>query len=232
MPSAKRSSWPREQSRQVLYHYSYLGRPKLIQCYIFIQSIIRRFLLGRKAMTNLDSILKSRDITLPTKTHIVKAMVFPVVMYWMWELDHKEGWASKNCCFWTAVLEKTLESPLDCKEIKPVNPKGNQPCIFIGRTDCWSRTSNTLATWWEEATHWKRSWCWERLKARGEGDDRGWDGWMASSTQWMWVWANPGKQWRTGKPGVLQSVGSQRVRHNWVTEQQICQSYFNKTGKI
>ena len=91
-------------------------------------------LLGRKAMTNLDSILKSRDITLLTKVHLVKAMVFPVVMYGC-EMDHKEGWVSKNWCFWTVVVEKTLESPLDCKEIKPVNPNGNQPCIFIGRTD-------------------------------------------------------------------------------------------------
>ena len=156
-------------------------------------SIVRCFLLGRKAMTNLDSILKNRDITLPTKIHIVKAMVFPVVMYWMWELDHKEGRASKNCCFWTVVLEKTLESPLDSKEIKSVNPKGNKPWIVIGRIDCWSWTFNTLATWWEEPTHWKRFWSWERLKAGGEGDDRGWDGWMASLTQWTWVWAKSGK---------------------------------------
>ena len=99
---------------------------------------IKRWLpLGRKAMTNLDSILKSRDITLPTKICLVKAMVFPVVMYGCerWKLDQKQSWASKNWCFWTAVLEKTLESPLDCKEIQPVHPKGNQFGIFIGRTD-------------------------------------------------------------------------------------------------
>jgi len=77
-----------------------------------------------------------------------------------------------------------------------------------------------LATWWEEPTHWKRGWCWERLKAEGEGDDRGWDGWMASPTQWTWVWANSGRRERTGKPGMLQSMGSQRVRHDWVTKQQ------------
>ena len=85
-------------------------------------------------MSNLDSILKSRDITLPTKIRIVKAKVFPVVMY-RCELNHKEGWAPKNWCYWTVVLEKTLESPSDSKEIKPINPKGNQPWIFIGRTD-------------------------------------------------------------------------------------------------
>ena len=98
--------------------------------------IKRRLLLGRQVMNNLDSILKSRDITLPTKICIVKAMVFPIVRYgWMWDLDHKKGWALKNRCFWTVVLEKTLECPLDCKEIQQVNPKRNQLWIFTGRTD-------------------------------------------------------------------------------------------------
>ena len=90
-------------------------------------------------MTNPDSILKSRDITLPTKVHLVKAMVFPVVMLWMWELDYKESWEPKNWCFWTVVLEKTLESPLDCKEIKPVHPK-DQSWVFTGRTDVEAET--------------------------------------------------------------------------------------------
>ena len=97
--------------------------------------IKRCLLLGWKAITNLDSILKSRDITLPTKVHLVKAMVFSSHHVWMWELDHKEGWAPKNWYFWTVVLEKTLESPLACKGIKPVNPKEHYPWIFIGRTD-------------------------------------------------------------------------------------------------
>ena len=89
-------------------------------------------ILGRKAMTNLDSILKSRNITLPTKIYLVKAMVFFSSHAWMWELEYKESWA---WCFWTVLLEKTLESPLDCKEIQPVHSKGNQSWIFIGRTD-------------------------------------------------------------------------------------------------
>ena len=102
--------------------------------------IKRHLLLGRKAMSNLDSILKSRDITLPTKVCLVTAaMVFPVVMYgcesFYKETFYKESWAPKNWCFWSVVLEKTLESPLDCKEIKSGNPKGNQSWIFIGRTD-------------------------------------------------------------------------------------------------
>ena len=95
---------------------------------------LKCLLLGRKAMTNLDSILKSRDITLPAKVHLVKAMVFSSSHVWMWELNYKENWAPKNWCFCTVVLEKTLECPLDCKEIQPVHPKGNQSWLFIGRT--------------------------------------------------------------------------------------------------
>ena len=102
--------------------------------------IKRCLLLGRKVMTNLDSILKSRDITLSTKVCLVKAMVFPVVIVWMWELDYKESWAPKNWCFWIVVLEKTLESPLDCKEIQPVHPKGDQSWVFIGRSDVEAET--------------------------------------------------------------------------------------------
>ena len=110
----------------------------------------RRLLLGRKAMTNLDSILKSRDITLPTKGHLVKAMVFPVVV-WIWELDYKESWVLKNWCFGTVVLEKTLESPLDCKEIQTVHPKGNQSWIFIGRTYA---EAETLILWPPDRKNW------------------------------------------------------------------------------
>ena len=108
-----------------------------------------RLLLGRKVMTKLDSILKSRDITFPTKVCLVKAMVFPVP--WTWELDHKEGWALKNWCFWTVVLEKTLESPLDCKEIHPVHPKGDQSWVFIGRTDV---EAETPILWPPDAKSW------------------------------------------------------------------------------
>ena len=167
-------------------------------------------------MTKLDSILKSRDITLPTKVWLIKAMVFPVVMYGC-ELDCEESWAPKNWCFWTVVLEKTLESPLNCKEIHPVHPKGDQSWVHW-KDWCWSWNSNTLATSWEELSHWKRPWCWEGLGAGGEGEDRGWNDWMASPTQWTWVWVNSGS-WRwTGRPGVLQFMGLQRVGHDWATE--------------
>ena len=102
--------------------------------------IKRCLLLGRKVMTNLDSIFKSRDITLPTKFHLVKVMVFSSGHVWMWELDCEESWAPKNWCFWTVVLEETLESPLDCKEIQPVHPKGDQPWDFFGRNDAKAET--------------------------------------------------------------------------------------------
>ena len=124
---------------------------------------------------------------------------------WMWELDYKESWAHKTWCFWTVVLEKTLESPLDCKEIQPVHPKGNQSWIFIGRTDV---EAETPILWPPAAKNWL---IWKdpdtRLKAGGEGEERGWDGWMASLTQWTWVWINSGSWWWTGRPGVLQSMG-------------------------
>ena len=177
-----------------------------------------KYLLGRKAMTNLDSILKSRDITLSTKVCLVKAMAFPVVMYGCENWEYKESWAQKIWCFWTLVLEKTLESPLDSTEIKPVNPKGNQSWLFTGRTDAEAGSSNILSTWWEELSHWKRPWCWERLKAGGEGEDRGWDIWMASPTLWTWVWASSRSWWWTGKPGVLQSMGLQIIGHDWETD--------------
>ena len=115
------------------------------------------------------------------------------------------------------VLRKTLESPLECKEIQLVHPKGDQSWMFIGRTDAEIET-NTLPMWCEELTHLTRPWCWERLKAGGEGDDRGWDGWMASLMQWTWVWLGSGSWWWTGRPGVLQSMGLQRIGHDWATE--------------
>ena len=135
----------------------------------------------------------------------------------MWELDYKESWVPKNWCFWSVVLEKTLENPLDTKEIRSVHPKGNQSWVFIGRTDA---EAETPILWppHGKLTHWKRPWCWEGLGAGGDGDDRGWDGWMASPTRWTCVWVNTGSLWWTGRPGVLWLMGSQRVGHDWATE--------------
>ena len=134
--------------------------------------------------------------------------------------------------FWTVVLEKTLESPLDCKEIQPVHPKGEQSWVFIGRTDAEAETPNTLATWCEELTHWKRPWRWEGLGVGGEGDDRGWDGWMESPTQWTWVWVNSGSWWWTGRPGVLWFIGSQRVGYDWETELNWIFSFCDITFRV
>ena len=146
---------------------------------------------------------------------LCNVMFFSVVMYGC-ELDYKESWVPKNWCFWTVVLEETLESPLDCKEIQPVHPKGNQSWIFIGRIDAEAELQYFGHLMWR-ADSLEKTLMLERLKA-GEGDDRGWDGWMASPTQLSWVWANSESWWWTEKPGLLQSLGSKRVRYDWATE--------------
>ena len=168
-------------------------------------------------MTSLDSILKSRDINVANKGPSSHSYGLSSSHVWMWELDHKKGWAPKNWCLQTVVLEKTLASALDCKEMKPVNHKGNRPWIFMRRTDAEGETPILGPP--DVKNIWKRPWCWERLKA-GEGGGRGWDGWMASLTQWTWTWENFGRRWVTGRPGVLQSMGTQRVGYDWATEQQ------------
>ena len=140
----------------------------------------------------------------------------------MWELDYEESWVPKNWCFWTVVLEKTPESPLDCKEIKLVNPKGNQTWIFTGRTD----TKAEAPVLWPPSV---KSWVIgkdlmlgkiEGKRRRGQQRMRWLDGWMASLSRWTWVWVNSRAWLKTGKPGVLQSMGSQRVGHDWDTKQQ------------
>ena len=142
----------------------------------------------------------------------------------MWELDYKESWALKNWCFWIVVLEKTFESPLDCKDIQLVNPKGNQFWIFIEMTDAEAETPRVwppdVKNWLtgkdpDAGKDWRQE---EKGKAGGEGDSRGWDGWMASWTQWTWVWVGSRSWWWSGRPGVLQFMGWQRVGHDWVTE--------------
>ena len=153
-------------------------------------------------MSNLDSILKSRDITWPTKVHLVKAMFFPVVMYGC------ESWTPKKPDSWESLgLQAEPISQFKRKSVLNIH----------GKDWCWSWNSNTLATWCEKLTPWRRPWGWERLKA-GEGDDRGWNGWMASPTRWAWVWASSGCWWWTGKLGTLQSTGLQRVRHDWAAQ--------------
>ena len=136
----------------------------------------------------------------------------------MWEVDHNKGWELKNWCLQIVVLKKTLESPLDYKIIKPANPQGNQPWIFIGRTGAEAEAITVCPP--DAKSFRKRPLCWERLRAGVKGGDKGQDGWMSSLTQLTWAWANSGIWWRTGKPGILQSMGSQRVWHKIMTKEQ------------
>ena len=159
-------------------------------------------------MTNLDIILKIRDITLPRKVWLIKAIVFPVVMYdyESWTIKKTEFWrmdAFELWCWRRLLKVPWTERRSNQSVLKEVSPE------YSLEGWCWSWSSNTLATWYEEPTHWKIPWCWKRLKAGGEGDSRGWDGWMAPPTQRTWVWASSGSWWWTGKQGMLQSTGSQ-----------------------
>ena len=164
-------------------------------------------------MANLDSILKGRDIiTLPTKVHLVKAMVSPVVMYGCesWTIKKAECWRTDAFELW--CWRRLLRVPWTARRYNQPILKEISPGIHW-KDWCWSWNSSTLATWCEELTHWKTPWCWERLGAGGEGDGRGWDGWMASLTWWTWVWVDSGGCWTAGRGGLLQSVGC-TVRHN------------------
>ena len=129
----------------------------------------------------------------------------------MSELDHKDDWGWKVWCFWIVVLEKTPESPVDSKEIKPVHFEGDQPWDFFGRNN-----AESPVLWLPHVK--KRLWCWDGLGAGGEGDDRWWDRWMASLTLPTWVWVNSESWWWTRRPGMLRFMGSQRVGHDWATE--------------
>ena len=172
-------------------------------------------------MTSLDSIKKQRH-HFADKGPYSQSYGFSSSHVWMWELDHEEGWVF-NWCFWTVVLDKDSWESLGLQG-DPTSPFWRKSTLNIYWKD-WRRSwsSNTLATWYEELTHWKRLWCWERLKV-GKGDDRGPDVWMVSLTQWTWVWASYGRWWKTGKSGLLPSMGSQRVRYDWATEQHHQQS--------
>ena len=201
------------------------GRVETVTDFIFLGSKItsdsdyshkikRCSFLERKAMTNLNSVLKSRDITLVSKDCTSQNCVFPIVMYGCesWTLKKTEHWITDTSNLWCWTR-------LHCTEIKQVNPKRNYPWIFIGRTGIEPETPVLWPPDMKTQFFGKRPWCWKRLKAEGEGDDRGWNGWMTSPTQWTWVWANSSRKWRTRKSSVLQFMGSQRVRHDLATEQ-------------
>ena len=177
----------------------------------------RHLLLGRKVMTNLDSIFKRRDITLPTKVHLVKAMVFPVVIYGCdsWSINKAEPWridAFELWCWRRLLRVPWIERRFNQSILKEISPEWSLEGLMlklklqyfghlIWRTDSLERPR-----------------CWERLRAGGEGDNRGWDGWMASPAQLTWVWVNSGSSWWTGRPGVVQTMKLQRVGQDWATE--------------
>ena len=172
-------------------------------------------------MTNLDSILKSRDITLPIKSISSRLWFFQWscmdMRVRLWRKLSAEKLMLLNCGVgedsWESLwLQWVLTSPSYRRSVLGVHWKDWR----------WSWNSNTLATSCVELTHWKKPWCWEGLRAGGEGDDRGWDGWMASLTRWTWVWVNSGSLWWTGRPGVLRFMGSQRVRCDWTELNVIC----------
>ena len=168
-------------------------------------------------MTNINSILKSRDITLPTKVCLVKAMVFPVVMYgcesWIIKKAERQRIDAFELWCWRRLLRVPWTARRSSQSIqKEINPECSLEGLML------KLKLHILATWCEELTHLKRPWCWEILKAGGEGDDRGWDDWVASPIQRTWVWVNS-RRWRwTGSPGVLWFMGSQRVGHDCTTE--------------
>ena len=155
-------------------------------------------------MTNLDSILKSRNITLPTKVRLFKAIVFPVVMYGCESWTVKKAERRRIDAFELWCWRRLLRVPWTTRRFNQSILKE----ISVHWKDwCWSWNSNTLATWCKELTQLKRPWCWERLRAGREGDDRGWDGWMASLTRWTWVWVDSGSWWWTGRPACCSSWG-------------------------
>ena len=165
----------------------------------------------------LRQLIKSKDISLPTKIHLIKAMVFPVVMYGCesctikkaehWIIDAFDLWCCRSLLIVPWAVRRSNQSfP------KKISPEYSLEGLML------KLKLQYFGHWSEDLTQLKRSWYWERLRAEGEGDDRGWDGWMATQTQCRWVWVNSGCWWWTGRPGRLQSMGSQRVRHDWMTE--------------
>ena len=179
---------------------------------------LRHSLLGRRVMTNLERTLKIRDITLPTKVHLVKAMVFPVVMYGCECWTVKKAERHRIDAFQLWCWRRLLRVPWMARKSNQSILKETSPgCSLEGLM--LRLKLQYLATSCEELTHWKRPWCWEGLGAGGEGDDRGWDGWMASPTQCPRLCVNSGSWWWTGRPAVLWFMGSPRVdmieKLNW-----------------
>ena len=215
MPSGPITPWDIDGETVETVREFILGGSKITADGDCSHEIKRCLLLGRKVMTNLDSILKSRDIILPTKVHLVKAMVFPAVMYGC------ESWAIKKAeCQRTDAFElwcwrRLLRVPWTARRsnqsiLKEISPEYSLERLML-----------KLKLQYFSHLMWRTDSLEKTLmlgKIEGEEDDRGWVGWMASPAQWTWAWVNSGSWWWTGKPGVLQSMGSQRVGHDWATE--------------
>ena len=210
-------SLPEEEKVEAVTDFLFLGSKIAIDgdC---THEIRRWLFLGRKAMTNLDSVKKQRH-HLADKGPYSQGCGLSSSHVWLWELDHKEGRAPKNWSFWTVVLEKTLQSPLDCKETKPVNLKGDQPWILIGRTDA---AAEAPIPWPSDTNSWlirkdldaEKDW---KQKKRAIKDETAGCHHRCNEHE---LGQTPGGGWETRKPGMLQSMETQRVRHNLANEQQ------------
>ena len=181
----------------------FLGAPKSLQIVIAVMKLKDAYSLEGKLWPTYTAYWKQRYYY-ANKGLSSQGYGLSSGHIWMWESNCEESWAPKNWWFWTVVLEKTLESPLDCKEIQPVHPKGDQPWVFCGRNDA---EAETPMLWPPDAKNWL---IWK-------DPDAGKDGWMASPTWWTWVWVNSRNCWWTERPGMLWFMGLQRVGHNWAT---------------
>ena len=189
----------------------------------YSHEIKRHLFLGRKAMTNLDNILKSRNYYLTNKGPSSQSYDFSSSHVWMWELVHKESWTLNNWCFWTVVLEKTLESPLDCKEIKSVNPKGNQSWISIGRTDA---EAETPILWPPNAKNWLTGQDSDPANIEGRrrrGQQR--MSWLDGISDLMDMSLSKFQDLVIGNPGVLQFMALHGVGHKWVNWIELIRTY-------
>ena len=188
-------------------------------CRQWLQSWNQMIASWQENNDKLDRVLKSRDITLPTKIHIFKPMAFPVVTYGCKSWTIKKTECQRIDAFELWCWRRLLKVPWTARRssqsiLKEINLEYSLEELMLS----WS--SSNLVIWREQMTHWKSPWYWERLRAEREERIRGWAGWMASLTQWVWTWADSGRWWGTGRPDMLQSMGSQRVGHYWVIEKQ------------
>ena len=216
MASSPITSWQIDgETMETVRYFIFLGS-KITADGDCSHEIKRHMLLGRKSYDQPRQHIKKQRHCFANRGHLIKAMVFPVVMYGCKSWTIKKAEHRRIDAFEVWCWNRLLRVPWTARRSNQVHPKENQSWIFIGKTDA---EAETLVLWpliWRTDSLEKT--CWERLKARGEGNDRGWDGWMASLTRWKWVWASLGSWWWIGKVGMLQSIRLQRVGRDWATE--------------